>query len=281
MERSGDTETKKLINKQRIDAGLDEDIERIIYKVFDEFEKQAGPRFTIYTEIWHETGLGRIFNGRDSFREMFQFTEEVFLHVQRFCLSTLDGKPNHILVRYAAIYMLYSLFYKQPCRPRVMIRLLKEELDDMLETIMIARQENHWDVVYAWSKLFTGHSFHYVATQGQMGMEVAMQMEEEQKEVIEKKKATVKENYFKSKEFLGLMKNMEKAHSQYVSMKTNLVSKTKLGDSELFMSDQNFPQTVMQLSQQVKKDKKVKPVKVEGSAIGNKRRDLKYKYFGQ
>ena len=214
--------SKTFSTKQGIESGFDEDVERIIYKVFDEFEKHSGPRFTFYTEIWHVTGLGQIFNGRDSFREMFQFTEEVFQHVKRFCLSSLGGKQNHVLVRYAAIYMLYSLFFKQPCRPRVKIRLVKEELEDMLDTIMIARQENHWDVVYAWSKLFTGHSFYYVATWGQMGLEVAVQMEH--KEIMERNSVTIKENYLKSKEFFGLTKNMEKAHTKYVTMKTSLVS---------------------------------------------------------
>jgi hypothetical protein len=113
--------------QQTISAGLEEDVEMIIYKVFDEFEKHSGPRFNIFTEVWHQTGVGLIFSGRESFREMFQFSEELFLRVKKYALSTLGGKPNHALVRYAALYLLYSLYFKQPCRPRVKIRLVRVE----------------------------------------------------------------------------------------------------------------------------------------------------------
>ena len=77
--------------QQSISAGLEDDVERIVYKVFDEFEKHSGPRFNIFTEVWHQTGLGLIFSGRESFREMFEFTEELFLRVKKYALSTLGG----------------------------------------------------------------------------------------------------------------------------------------------------------------------------------------------
>ena len=96
---------------------------------------------------------------------------------------------------YAALFLLYSLYFKQPCRPRVKIRLLKEELEDLLETTVMARQ-HHWDILYAWSKLFTSHAFHYVACQGQMGLEVALVME--LREVRERNTSGSKEEYFKS-----------------------------------------------------------------------------------
>ena len=168
------TVSKSFNIQQNISVGLEEDVEMIIYKVFDEFEKNSGPRFNIFTAVWHQSSMGLICSGRESFREMFQFTEELYLRVKKYALSTLGGKTNHALVRYAALYFLYSLYFKQPCRPRVKIRLTKEELDDLLESTVMARQENHWDVLYAWSKLFTSHAFHYVACQGQMGLEVAL-----------------------------------------------------------------------------------------------------------
>jgi len=264
--------------QQTIYAGLEEDIERVIYKVFDEFEKHSGPRFQIFTSVWQQTGLGLIWCGRDSFREMFQFTEELFLRVQRYAMSTLgQERPNHPLVRYAAIYLLYSAYFKQPCRPRVKIRLVNDQLKDLLETISIARQESHWDVLYAWSKLFTSHAFHFVACEGQMGLEVALQME--QREVAEKSTFGSKEDYFNNKEFMGLVKKMGKAHSKYVSMKTSLANSKVKADSSLFLTDQTFPQTVRQAVQQVNKEKEEATNAVD-SAIGNKRRGIKYKFYG-
>jgi len=263
--------------QQPISVGLEEDVEMIIYKVFDEFEKNSGPRFNIFTAVWHQTSMGLIFSGRESFREMYQFTEELFLRVKKYALSTLGGKTNHALVRYAALYFLYSLYFKQPCRPRVKIRLIKEELDDLLETTVMARQENHWDVLYAWSKLFTSHAFHYVACQGQMGLEVALQME--QREVEKRNTSGSKEEYFKSKEFLGLMKKMGKAHSKYVSMKTSLASSNIETDKSLFLTDQTFPQTVRHVGEQENK-KREEAIRSGNSAIGEKRRGIKYKFYG-
>jgi len=262
--------------QQSIAAGLEEDVDVIIYKVFYEFEKNDGPRFNIFIEVWHQTGVGLIFSGRESFREMFEFTEDLFVRVKKYSLSTLLGKTNHPLVRYAAIYLLYSLYFKQPCRPRVKIRLLKEELRDLLMTTEMARQEHHWDVLYAWSKLFTSHAFHYVACQNQMGLEVALQME--QKEVEGRSSAGNKEDYFKSKEFLGVMKKMSKAHSKYINLKANLSNSTAEVDKSLFLTDPDFPKKVKQLGEQ--KGDEVADKAAASNAIGAKRRGIKYKFYG-
>lgn len=64
---------------QNIGAGLNEDIERIIYLAYDEFEKQEGPRFKLFTDVYQKACLGQIFSGRESFREMFEFSEELFV----------------------------------------------------------------------------------------------------------------------------------------------------------------------------------------------------------
>jgi len=270
--------TRSLVIEQPISAGLEEDIEMIIYKVFDEFEKHCGPRFKIFTEVWHQTGFGLIFSGRESFREMFEFTEEIFFRIKKYALSHLGGKSNHPLVRYAAIYLLYSLYYKQPCRPRVKIRLLKDEFTDILGTIESTKQDAHWDVIYAWTKLFTGHAFHFVACHNQMGLEVALQME--QKEIEELKSSIVKEDYFSSKEFLGTLKKMTKAHDKYIKMKANLGSSNLENDKSLFLTDNKFPSTIRELSHQDLVEDNSNAVQSVKSPIGAKRRDLKYKFYG-
>jgi len=189
---------------QTIGAGLNEDIERIIYLAYDEFEKQEGPRFKLFIEVWQKTCLGQIFSGRESFREMFEFSEELFVRVKRFALSKQHGKPNHQLVRCAALYMLYSLYFKQPCRPRAKIRLVASELSELVSLVEGAKREAHWDVLYAWCKLLTDHAFHYTACESQMGLEVAQQMEV--REATEKGIIGGRDEYFKSKEYLGLIK---------------------------------------------------------------------------
>ena len=42
-------------------AGIDEDLEIFIYKVFEQFEKNVGPRFSEFTAQWHKSNFGLIF----------------------------------------------------------------------------------------------------------------------------------------------------------------------------------------------------------------------------
>jgi len=257
---------------QTIAAGLSDDIERIIYLAFDQFEKQEGPRFNLFTDIWHKSGLGEIFTGRESFREMFEFSEELLARVKRFALSSLQGKANHQLVRFAAIYMLYSLYFKQPCRPRAKVRLVAAELEDLRATAELARAEQHWDVTFAWCRLVTGHAFHYTAAAGWMGLEVAQQLE--QREAGERSSQGARDDYFTSKEYTGLIRKLGKAHAKYTEMKSSLAPPSDRG---LFLADSSFPTTV----RKVAKRRRAPEVEEGTSSIGRKRRELKERAYGE
>ena len=85
---------------QPISSGLDEDLERIIFLVSEKFKKHGGPRFDLVVDTWHQSGLGLIFSGRESFRDLLEFSEEVLGRVKVFALSVLHGRTSHPLVRY-------------------------------------------------------------------------------------------------------------------------------------------------------------------------------------
>lgn len=264
--------------QQSILVGLDEDIERFIFLVFDEFEKDEGPRFKTFTQIWHQIGFGLIWCGREKFREMFEFTEEMLGKVKKYALSTFNKKPNNQLVRFAAIYMLYSLYFKQPCRPMAKIRLVMSEMQDLLSTVELARQEKHWDVTYAWVKLFSEHSFHYVACSSQMGLEMALQME--QRETAERNAGATRENYFHSKEYLGIMKKLNKAHTKYVNLKNSLANPQSSEDYSLYLTEPNFPVTLKKMAREERsKQQEERNKEAAASEIGLNRRDLKYKFY--
>jgi len=261
---------------QSVMVGVDEDIERTIFLVFEEFEKTAGPRFKTFLEIWHKTSFGLIFCGREKFRELFEFTEELLGKVKKYAMSIHNKKPNNQLVRFAAIYMLYSLYFKQPCRPMVRIRLVQDEMVDLLATVELARQENHWDVMFAWCKMFTSHAFHYVAHPVQLGLEVALQME--QREAAERGRGPERENYFQSKEYLGLMKKLNKAHTKYVTLKNSLVSPKAPSDTSLHLTDPTFPVSLRKMARSGVRGAG-KQAAGGSSGIGDKRRGLKYKFY--
>ena len=58
-------------SKLKFNAGIDYDIERVIFAVFYEFDENQEPRFSIFCQVWKESKFGLIFCGRDSFRDRF------------------------------------------------------------------------------------------------------------------------------------------------------------------------------------------------------------------
>ena len=99
---------------QPITAGAKQDICTLISKVTALFDEYQSPRFNHFIDIWKEMKFGLIFCGRQTFRELYEFTEDLFDLVKIQAMS-----PNNFGNRAAAIYLLYSLYFKQPTRPMV------------------------------------------------------------------------------------------------------------------------------------------------------------------
>jgi hypothetical protein len=51
--------------------------------------------------------------------------------------------------------MMYAMYFKQPCMPRVKFRLKPEEFRDMWALMEEAQRDHHYDVLYAWAKVET------------------------------------------------------------------------------------------------------------------------------
>ena len=56
-------------------------------------------------------------------------------------------------IRAAAIYLWYTLYFKQPTRPKVRLHVDKREYSDLNKFLKQCREERHWEIVYCWSKL--------------------------------------------------------------------------------------------------------------------------------
>jgi len=259
-----------------IAAGIEEDLEVTIYHAYFEFEKEAGPRFSVFTKVFKEGYFGCIFNGRESYRDLYEFTEELFHGVKNYVGPSMqNNRPNHLFVRYAGLYMMYALYFKQPCRPRVRLRLTKDELTEMLGLVEQARTDSHWDVVYAWTKLFTSHAFHYSAMPTQMGLEMAVQLEQRKK--MDHSSRGAQNEYFNSQEFSGLMKGLRRKHNKYIKMKAALANPSDKAEKGLFLVDGNLPESI-KLSIEPRESEEIKLHK-DTEGIGLKRRELKNKFF--
>ena len=109
-----ESEEIKYNPNQPIAAGAKHDICALIHKVTALFDEYHTPRFNHFIDIWKEMKFGLIFCGRQTFRELYEFTEDLFDLVKLQAIS-----PNKFGNRAAAIYLLYALYFKQPARPMV------------------------------------------------------------------------------------------------------------------------------------------------------------------
>jgi hypothetical protein len=256
---------------QTIAAGLDNDIEGMIHSACEAFETEGGPRFSCFVEVWKKTGFGLIFTGRESFREMFEFTEELMLRAKKVALAP---PTSNRMARFAGIYLLYSVYSKQPCRPRVRVRLVEAELADMTAMVALAKTEGHWDLVYAWSSLVTGHALHYTASAGQMGFEMVQQRL--QREADMSRCDDSKEFFLESVEYRALLGRLGTAHNQYQAAKGRLGGRE---DPRLALSDPDFPATLARLGR-VKQPVRARVVEGDSKGdLGRSRRELKARFL--
>ena len=76
------------------------------------------------------SSIFQIFHGRQSYRELYEFTEDLLAYTRKLALS-----PYGFGNRAAAVYLLYTLYFKQPCRPKVRIRVEYEQYEDFCQWI--------------------------------------------------------------------------------------------------------------------------------------------------
>ena len=273
--------TRKIMDRQvltiSIVAGIDEDLGATVYSAYQEFEKSEGPRFSAFTKVWKDSSFGCIFNGRESYRDLYEFTEEILDRVKQSARPVYQNRERNHLLRYAGLYMMYALFFKQPCRPRVKLRLTMEEMKELQALVEQARADNHWDVVYAWSKLFNEHAFHFTSLPTQMGLEMAIQLEQ-RKRMENLNSRGAQNEYFKSKEFYGLMKGMRKIHSRYTRMKESLSNPGDETEKSLYFIDANLPESIKEIIEP-KEEPPEGGLYTDREGIGSKRRNLKNKFF--
>jgi len=261
---------------QTITAGVEDQVHEVLHTILDQFEDTEGPRMTTFQKVWKQTSFGLIFHGRESFRELYEFTEDMFDIVKQYALKARKKVDNPEGIRFAALYLLYALYFKQPCRPKVKIRLTLEEFDEMVEFMEETKDCYHYDVVYAWAKLFSEAAFHYVAAPGQLGLELAYQLEQKEIKSKEEKKRG-KTDFLSTVQFQKLMQNVSKSHEKYQNWKKDLVEANPDHNNVLSgtITDNDLPATLLNIveSSTEKKNQQKK------DDIGGKRSELKHKYW--
>merc|ERR1719319_1749777 len=227
---------------------------------------------SIFLEGWKSSTFSFIFHGRENFRELYEVTEEMMDVVKSYAVNGRDAQHPEG-VRFAAIYLMYALFFKQPCRPTVKIRLVLDEFKEIQILIEAAKMNKHIDVVFAWAKLFNAGAFHFTATSIQMGFETAFKME--QKEMKEEKKKKKPTDWFEDREFKDKMKNIERNYEYYQKVKERLIEqKPETKRMFTFRPNDNITEAVKKIvNTDVAQDGVIK------DGIGDRRRALKEEFY--
>ncbi|XP_025094340.1 snRNA-activating protein complex subunit 1-like isoform X2 [Pomacea canaliculata] len=146
---------RPLKNKKYAPAtGIQTDFEKLLTS----FVQTDSVRYEAFAKLWRERKFSLIYAGRQSEREVKEFVEEAMKIAVHMFLA-----PYGFQARVGALYLLYGLYYTQPCVPRVQIRMRP---DAWLQTAALKKEiekQNHYDTGYILNKLLADGAFHFCA----------------------------------------------------------------------------------------------------------------------
>lgn len=132
----------------------------------DEFEKYQSFSFTDFQKVWHQQKFSYIFAGQVYALLLRDFCENCFYVVKKYIMF-----PRTLYTQIGAFYLLYAIYYKQPLRTWVKIRLTLEEYQKLNELITEMSSIKQVDVCYIFSKMISERAFLYVAQRKPLGPE--------------------------------------------------------------------------------------------------------------
>ncbi|XP_047473802.1 uncharacterized protein LOC125028388 [Penaeus chinensis] len=135
-----------------------------LLELLQQFENEKSSRFSAFSSCWREMKFSLIYRGRQSFKELLEFSEEVADITKRFLT------PTHSLkMRVGALYTLYGLYYKHPIRHFFKIRIVKEEYYHLMELVEPFRYKaENPDPAILFRTLETDGAFYHTATTQEM-----------------------------------------------------------------------------------------------------------------
>lgn len=165
-----------------------------------------------------------IYCGRESFAELYEFTEEVLKIAKDFFLP-----PNPLQTRLCGLYLLYGLYYKQPTVESkdylVKIRLNLKEWEDSTSLMDMVREERHFDALFIFNKLLADKAFHFCAMSREYGLEKSI------RKYMERDGTSAEAPSHKSEvsilEENGLLNALDELNKKYFEIKCALNSESK------------------------------------------------------
>ena len=92
-----------------------EDVSMLLDRIVELFDENEELRYEYFHQVWHQTRFALIYHGREFFRELYEFTEDLLETVKQHVVDTKQSQAHRV----AAIYLLYGLYFKQPLVEKV------------------------------------------------------------------------------------------------------------------------------------------------------------------
>lgn len=135
-----------------------------LLELLRQFENEKSWRFSAFSSCWREMKFSLIYRGRQSFKELLEFSEEVADITKRFLAPSQTTK-----MRVGALYTLYGLYYKHPIRHFFKIRIVKNEYYYLKELVEPFRYKaENPDPAVLFRTLETDGAFYHTATTQEM-----------------------------------------------------------------------------------------------------------------
>nr|CAI5847345.1 unnamed protein product [Callosobruchus analis] len=217
MEKELTEEEKLDIGKQggkifyydrKMNAAFKKDCEDL----FHEYEELNSFSFDDFANVWRARNFSYIFAAQTSALSLREFCDDCFYTVKKYIAF-----PRSLNTQAAALYMLYGIYYKQPLKKWVSIRLTMEEFRRLLEFIQEMNNVGQLDPVYVFKKMFTDRAFIYVAARRPLGPEDRFVKKQEfyYNDTFASANTSTSLTKFKDIESLDELKHLEETTNEY------------------------------------------------------------------
>ncbi|KAF5283087.1 hypothetical protein FQA39_LY17428 [Lamprigera yunnana] len=197
----------------RVVNAFQKDCERFL----QQFELKKNITFKDFADVWESTKFGLIYSGQELVEELRFFTETSFFTLKKFITFS-----ETIAIQVGAFYLLYAMYYKQPTKVKIRIRLTLDDYKSLQKLTKVMEKWNVMDGLFIFTKLKLEGAFRLVATHQIFALERKYMWQEralvndifktrQQADVV----ADVKE-ILNSDDFYG-MKSIYKMNSSYAA----------------------------------------------------------------
>ncbi|EFA05365.1 snRNA-activating protein complex subunit 1 [Tribolium castaneum] len=153
------------MNVYQYDAQLAMAFQADCENFLQKFKQYQNCSFTSFANLWKSECFLSIFKDQQYILMLQAFIENCFFIIKKFLFS------SDAYIQAGAVYLLYALYYKQPIKNWVKIRLTQTEFDKLCEICEIHRANKSLDLVFIYNKMRMDEVFDYCALAQPLGLE--------------------------------------------------------------------------------------------------------------